>query len=120
MHGTKVKCAGTPSLKRANGAINMHSRGPTKQHFYVWEPHCGYPLIKEGQWSYNTGKWSRTPNYNTTGTYRKKLKTLTINESESFCLIYFRHCRKKLCQLGVYSNTKSFHQKRVFEILCKK
>ena len=50
----------------------------------------------------------------------KKMKTLTINKSESFCLIYFRHCRKKLCQLGVYSNIKSFHQERVFEILCKK
>ena len=59
------KCPGTPSLKRANGAIklemswyphankllekcvifnkaiNMHSRGLTEQHFYVWEPHCG-------------------------------------------------------------------------------
>ena len=20
---------------------NLHSRGPTKQHFYVWEPRCG-------------------------------------------------------------------------------
>ena len=50
----------------------------------------------------------------------KKLKTLTMNKSESFCLICFRQCRKKLCQLGVYSNTKSFHQERVFEILCKK
>ena len=28
----------------------------------------------------------------------EKLKTLTINKSESFCLIYFKHCRKKLCQ----------------------
>ena len=29
--------------KRAifNEAINMHSRGPVEQHFYVWEPHCG-------------------------------------------------------------------------------
>ena len=35
MHGTKVKCD-------FNKAINMHSRGPTEQHFYVWEPHCGY------------------------------------------------------------------------------
>ena len=29
-----------------NGSIkllqNLHSRGPTKQHFYVWEPRCGY------------------------------------------------------------------------------
>ena len=24
-----------------NEAINMHSRGPVEQHFYVWEPHCG-------------------------------------------------------------------------------
>ena len=37
----------------------------------------------------------------------------------SFCLIYFRHCRKKFCYLGAYSNTKCFHQKRVLEILCK-
>ena len=22
-------------------AINMNSRGPAEQHFYVWEPHCG-------------------------------------------------------------------------------
>ena len=22
-----------------NKAINLHSRGPTEQHFYVWEPH---------------------------------------------------------------------------------
>ena len=29
-----------------NGSIkllqNMHSRGPMEQHFYVWEPRCGY------------------------------------------------------------------------------
>ena len=29
-----------------NGSIkllqNLHSRGSMKQHFYVWEPHCGY------------------------------------------------------------------------------
>ena len=29
-----------------NGSIkllqNLHSRGPMKQHFYVWETHCGY------------------------------------------------------------------------------
>ena len=29
-----------------NGSIkllqNLHSRGSTKQHFYVWEPRCGY------------------------------------------------------------------------------
>ena len=35
MHGTKVKCD-------FNGAINMHSGGPTEQHFYVWDPRCGY------------------------------------------------------------------------------
>ena len=63
MHGTKVKCAGTPSLKRTNGAINMHSRGQMKQHFYIWELHCGYPLIKESQWSHNIGKWSHTPSF---------------------------------------------------------
>ena len=54
----------------------MHSRGPTEQHFYVWEPHRGclhkvkkvgsYPLIKKDQRSHNIGKWSRTPNYYTT------------------------------------------------------
>ena len=45
-----------------NKATNMHSRGPTEQHFYVWEPHHGYlhklkkvswcPLIKEGHLSH--------------------------------------------------------------------
>ena len=50
----------------------------------------------------------------------KRLKTFTINKSESFFLIYFRHRRKKFCQLGAYSNTKSFDQDRVFDILCKK
>ena len=55
----------------------MHSRGPTEQHFYIWEPHRGclhkvkkvgsYPLIKKDQLSHNIGKWSRTPNYYTTG-----------------------------------------------------
>ena len=42
-------CTGTPMLTNcskkcaiSNKAINMHSRGPTEQHFYVWEPHCGY------------------------------------------------------------------------------
>ena len=45
-----------------NKAINLHSRGPTEQHFYVWEPHCGYlhkvkkvcwcPFIGEGQQSH--------------------------------------------------------------------
>ena len=24
-----------------NEAINMHSRGPTEQHFLIWEPHRG-------------------------------------------------------------------------------
>ena len=60
----------------SNKAINIHSRGPTEQHFFVWEPDCGclhkvkkvpwYPLIKEGQRSHNIGKWSRTPIYYTT------------------------------------------------------
>ena len=27
----------------------------------------------------------------------KKMKTLTVNKSESFSLIYFRHRRKKFC-----------------------
>ena len=45
-----------------NGSIkllqNLHSRGSMKQHFYIWEPRCGYllkvkkvswcPLIEEG------------------------------------------------------------------------
>ena len=42
----------------------MQYRGPTEQHFYVWEPHLGclnkvkkvswYPLTKEGQcWHQN-------------------------------------------------------------------
>ena len=45
----------------------MHSRGPTEQHFYVWEPRCGYlhkakkvrwyPLIKEGQRSHKYAFW---------------------------------------------------------------
>ena len=45
-----------------NEAINMHSRGPAEQHFYIWEPHHGClhkvkkvswgPLIKEGQRSH--------------------------------------------------------------------
>ena len=39
-HGTKVKCD-------FNKAINMHSRGQTEQHFYVWEPRCGYLLKVE-------------------------------------------------------------------------
>ena len=50
----------------------------------------------------------------------KKIENFNNKKSEFFCLIYFRHCRKKLCQLGVYSNIKSFHQERVLEILCKK
>ena len=51
----------------------------TEQHFYIWEPHCGYlhkmknvcwyPLIKECQWSHNIGKWSRTPISYTTNRY---------------------------------------------------
>ena len=35
MYGTKVKCD-------FNKAINIHSGGTTEQHFYVWEPRCGY------------------------------------------------------------------------------
>ena len=35
-----------PSHFPFNGSIkllqNLHSRGSMKQHFYVWEPHCGY------------------------------------------------------------------------------
>ena len=38
----------------------------------------------------------------------KKLKTVTINKSEPFCLMYFGHRRKKFCWLGAYSNTKVF------------
>ena len=48
-----------------NKAINLHSRGPTEQYFYVWEPHCGclhqvkkvcwYPCIREGQQSHKYG-----------------------------------------------------------------
>ena len=37
----KQKCPGTPSFERANRAINMHSRRPTKQRFYVLEPSHG-------------------------------------------------------------------------------
>ena len=43
----------------SNNAINMHSRGPTEQHFCALEPHrgclhkvkkvCSYPLLKRGQ-----------------------------------------------------------------------
>ena len=43
-----VKCPGTPMLRNcsknlqiSNKALNMHYRGPTEQHFYVWELHCG-------------------------------------------------------------------------------
>ena len=68
------KCAGTPRLEIVlvphankllqkfvlfNKAINLHSRAPTDQHFYVWEPHrgclhkvknvCWCPFIREGQ-----------------------------------------------------------------------
>ena len=25
-----------------NKATNMHSRGSMEQHFYIWEPRCGY------------------------------------------------------------------------------
>ena len=52
------KCPGTPSLKRTNGTINMHSRGSTEQYLCALDPHCGYllkvkkvswcPLIEEG------------------------------------------------------------------------
>ena len=34
----KKKCARTPSFERACKAINMHSRRPTEQCFYVLEP----------------------------------------------------------------------------------
>ena len=54
-------CPGAPSLKRANGAINMHSRGPTEQYLCALEAHhgclhkvkkCPGVLIKEGQRSH--------------------------------------------------------------------
>ena len=47
------------SLRRFpfNGSIellqNLHSRGPTEQHFYVLEPYCGC--------LHEVKKWSRTP-----------------------------------------------------------
>ena len=31
----------TEKYSISNKAINMHSRGPTEQYFYIWEPHCG-------------------------------------------------------------------------------
>ena len=41
-------CAGTRNSNELlqkfvifNKAINLHSRGPTEQYFYVWEPHRG-------------------------------------------------------------------------------
>ena len=50
-----------PNQREPYKAINMHSRGPTEQYFYVSEPHRGclhkvkkvrwYPLIKKGQQS---------------------------------------------------------------------
>ena len=52
----------TEKYSISNKAINMHSRGPTEQYFYVWEPYHGYldkvkkvrwyPLIKKGQQSH--------------------------------------------------------------------
>ena len=56
----------TEKYSISNKAINMHSRGPTEQYFYVWEPHCGYLLIKEGQRGHIIVKWSRIPIYYTT------------------------------------------------------
>ena len=57
-----IAMTNTEKYSISNKAINMHSRGPTEQHFYVWEPHRGYlhkvkkvswcPLIKEGQLSH--------------------------------------------------------------------
>ena len=51
-------------------------RGPTEQHFYVWEPHHGClhklekvswcPLVKEGQLSHKIGKCPGTPMFYTT------------------------------------------------------
>ena len=50
-----------------NEALNMHSRGPAEQHFYIWEPHHGClnkvkkvrwcSLIKEGKWSHKYAFW---------------------------------------------------------------
>ena len=59
-----------------NKAINLHSRGPTEQHFYVWELHrgclhkvkkvCWCPFIGEGQQSHKIGKCVGTPMFYTT------------------------------------------------------
>ena len=59
-----------------NKAMNLHSRGPTEQYFYVWESHCGClhkvkkvcwcPFIGEGQQSHKIEKCAGTPMFYTT------------------------------------------------------
>ena len=71
-------------------------------------------------WCYHSENMTENVNVCFEVHVEKKLKTLTMNKSESFCYIYFRHRRKKFCYLGAYSHTNSFDQKRVFEILRKK
>ena len=52
----------------------MHSRGPTKQYFYVWQPHRGYlhkgkkvswyppPPIEKGRWSHKYALYTKVWN----------------------------------------------------------
>ena len=59
-----------------NRVINLHSRGPTEQCFYVWEPHrgcqnkvkkvCWCHFIGEGQQSHKIVKCAGTPMFYTT------------------------------------------------------
>ena len=67
MHDTKVKYPHAKKLLQkcviSNKAINMRSRGPTEQQFYVWKPHCGclhkvkkvlwYPSLKRANGAIN-------------------------------------------------------------------
>ena len=47
-----------------NKAINLHSRGPTEQYFYVWEPHCGcLHKVKKVCWCLFIGEGQQSHKY---------------------------------------------------------
>ena len=47
-----------------NKAINLHSRGPTEQHFYIWEPHHGcLHKVKKVCWCRFIGEGQQSQKY---------------------------------------------------------
>ena len=73
------------SLFPFNGSIkllqNLHSRGPTKQHFCVWEPRCGYLHKVAKILIHHIENCARTPMFYTTTAKFSSVYSITVFNS---------------------------------------